>query len=157
MKALVVFDLLYGNTQKIAEAVARGLKKTLEVDLRPVSRVSLADLKGIDILVVGSPTHGGRPTPAIQAFLDKLPDSSLAGIKVAAFDTRVLAEEQSFGLKILVKTLGYAAPKIAAALKAKGGQEVDSPTGFIVEGKEGPLKAGEVVRAEKWPVLRESR
>jgi hypothetical protein len=58
MKALVVYESLYGNTKAIGEAIAASLRSHgLEVDAGPISRISPADVSGAALLVVGGPTH----------------------------------------------------------------------------------------------------
>ena len=145
MKALIVYNSLYGNTEKIAKAVGAGL--TGEVKVLPVGKTNLSELKSLDLLIAGSPTHGGRPSPAMQRFLNKLPANSLKNIHVAAFDTRFAAKDHGLGLRILMGVIKFAAGRIANSLKNKGGNLVAGPEGFIVEGKEGPLKDGELSRA----------
>lgn len=113
-----------------------------------MGEVSLSDLESLDLLIVGSPTQGGRPTISLQEFIKKIPESALKGVKVATFDTRI--EAKGAGLRFLTKVLGYAAPRIADSLKSKGGNLVVPPEGFIVEQKEGPLKKGELERATQW-------
>jgi len=148
MAILVVYDSLYGNTEKIAKAIGDGISG--EVKVLPASKVNLSELKGLGLLIAGSPTHGGRPSPAMQEFLNKIPANGLEGIKVVAFDTRFAYKDHGFGLKILMTVLNFAAGKIADALKKKGGSLVAEPEGFFVEGKEGPLKEGELSRATTW-------
>ena len=140
MKALVVYDSVYGNTEKIAKAIGDAI--TGEVKVLRVSEANPSELKTINLLIVGSPTQGGRPTPAIQEFLNKVPEPSLHGINVAVFDTR-------FSTRWVV-IFGYAAGKIADTLKGKGGTLVVSPEGFFVKGTKGPLKEGELERAAGW-------
>jgi hypothetical protein len=91
------------------------------------------------MLIVGSPTHGGRPTEAVKTFLDAIPAGGLKGIKVAAFDTRMTPDGQPWWLQKIINFFGYAAPRIAKVLVSNGGTQVKEPEGFIVEGKEGPL------------------
>ena len=146
MKKLVIYDSQYGNTQKVAEAVA----KSISGKLLCVSDTNTTDLTGVEILIVGSPTQGGQSTQNIQAFLGSIPGGFLKNVKVAAFDTRFSESKVNFALKILIKTIGYAAPKIAKLLEAKGGRLILHPEGFIVKGKEGPLDKGELERAKKW-------
>lgn len=146
MKKLVVYDSMYGNTSKIAHVIAH----TLEARVLPVAKVRLSDLEGLGVLVVGSPTQGGRPTPALQKFLNTISANQLEHSRVAAFDTRFAHNEHGIGLKLVMKTIGFAAPRIAAILQAKGGYLACSPEGFIVEEKEGPLKEGEIERASTW-------
>jgi hypothetical protein len=86
----------------------------------------------------------------MQEFLNKIPAGSLKGIRVAAFDTRFAKSEHGVGLRLVMGVVGFATSKIADALKKKGGSLVAEPEGFIVEGKEGPLKVGELPRATTW-------
>lgn len=150
MRGLVVYDSVYGNTEKIAEAISSGIAISNEVETLHVKRVDHKAIKSFDLLVVGSPTHGGRPTPDVQAFLNKIGESALYGVQVAAFDTRFSAKDQNIGLRFLMRAIGYAADKIARKLKALGGQLVLSAEGFIVIDREGPLKEGELERAAEW-------
>jgi len=137
MKALIVYDSEWGNTEKVAQAIGAALGPEAQVVRASEAKASM---EGLDLLVVGGPTQAGRPRPVLQEFLKQLP--ALNGLKVAAFDTRVAAT--------FAKIFGYAAPKIADALKAKGGTLVASPEPFIVKGKEGPLKDGELEHAAAW-------
>jgi flavodoxin I len=142
MKALIVYDSVYGNTEKIARAIAGALTPSGEVKVLRAGEVNPSELESLDLLIVGSPTQGGKPTRAIQDFLNKLPESAVRGMNVAAFDTR-------FSTK-LVAIFGYAAGKIAGNLKTKGGTLILPPEPFFVKSKEGPLKEGELERAAGW-------
>ncbi len=149
MKALIVFDSQYGNTQKIAEEIGKALQEKYEVLLRNVHKVQKQDVEDAGVLVLGTPVHGGRPTPAMQTYVGGLQKSELRKAKVLVFDTRFDEKSHGLGLKILMRTIGYAAPKMAKVLGVKG-VRVDKVEGFIVEGKEGPLKNGELDRARLW-------
>ena len=140
MKALIVYDSVYGNTEKIARAIGEAI--TGDVKVLRVGEVSPSELESINFLIVGSPTQGGRPTPAIQDLLNKVSDLAIKGINVAVFDTRLSTR--------WVGIFGYAAGKIADNLKRKGGTLVAFSEGFFVKGKEGPLKEGELERAASW-------
>ena len=140
MKALIVYDSVYGNTEKIARAIAEAITPSGEVKVLGVGEANPSELASTDLLIVGSPTHAGRPTPAVQALLNKVP--KLQGINVAAFDTRITTK--------LVGVFGYAAGRIAGNLKKKGGTLIASPVGFFVTGGKGPLKEGELERAAGW-------
>jgi len=142
MKILIVYDSVYGNTEKIAKAVAGALSLSGDVKVLRAGEASPSELESIDLLIVGSPTQGGRSTPAIKEFLGKIPANALNNVSVASFDTR---------MKIMLSRLfGYAAGRIADSLKGKGGNPAASPEGFIVGGREGPLKEGELERAAVW-------
>jgi flavodoxin I len=140
MKTLVVYDSLYGNTEKIAQAIGDAVSG--EVKVVRAGEADVSALTELDLLFVGSPTHGGRPSPPMREFLDKVQSRTLQGIKVATFDTRHTSK--------LTVLFGYAAGRIAKSLKKKGGTLLLSPEGFFVEGTEGPLKEGELERAANW-------
>lgn len=142
MKALIVYDSVYGNTEKIAKAVAEAITPSNEVKVLRVGDANPLELASVNLLIVGSPTHAGRPVPAVQDFLKKVPELSLKGISVAAFDTRIS--------KKIVGVFGYAAGRIAGNLKKKGGTLIASPEGFFVTGGQGPLREGELERAAGW-------
>ena len=157
MNALIIYDSLFGNTEKIAHAIADGLAVALR-DSGSVEHVRIGEAKAEqlerwDLLVVGGPTHGSHASPSMRDFLDKIPVNALTGLKVAAFDTRTDMDKMTGMLRLFGKfldRLGYAAPKIASSLAAKGGHVVGNAEGFIVLDKEGPLLDGELERAAAW-------
>jgi len=140
LKTLLVYDSTFGNTEKVAQAVATGLPGSVSVFR--VGQVSSSDLGGLDLLVLGSPTVGGRPTPPMQRFVDGIPGSVAAGVRVAAFDTRITMK--------FARMFGYAAPRMVEALSRKGSRTAIAPEGFIVRGRSGPLANGELERAAEW-------
>lgn len=147
MKYLVVYDTAYGNTAKVAEAVRAGFGP--EAEARAAGAITPAEAASADLLVVGSPTQGGRPTKNMLDWLSAL-GTARPGARAAAFDTRLTFEKTGFALGLLIKLVGYAAPRISVALTAKGYTMVGEPQGFIVTGKEGPLADEELERAEAW-------
>lgn len=139
MKALIVYDSVYGNTEKIARAIGEGLAG--EVEVLRVGEADHSGVGGYSLVVVGSPTHGGRPTPAVLVFI-KRAGPAFKGVKAAAFDTRMTSR--------FVGIFGYAAKRIGDSLKGLGGSLVATPEGFYVTGGQGPLKEGELERAAGW-------
>lgn len=139
MKALVIFDSLYGNTEQIAKAIGGGIGE--EAKVVKVGEVKAEDIAPYPYVIIGSPTQGGRMTPAIKKFLDSLSAEALTGKRFAAFDTRV---------KGWAKIFGWAAPRIEKAIKEKGGNTTAQPQGFYVKGTKGPLLDGELERATTW-------
>jgi flavodoxin I len=139
MRTLIVYDSVYGNTEKIAKAIAEGVAD--EVEVHRTSETGMLKPGEFHIIIVGSPTHGGRPTPAVTGFI-KEAGPAFKGIKVAAFDTRMTNR--------FVGIFGYAAGRIGDRLKSLGGSLVASPEGFYVKGSQGPLKEGELERAASW-------
>jgi flavodoxin I len=149
MKTLIIYDSYFGNTEKIAQAIAQPLGES-------ALAVRLADVKpehfdGLELLIVGSPTRGFRPSEPIGKFLKELDKSKLKDVKVAAFDTRIdLTTIKSKIFRFVVKTGGFAAKTIARELQKKGGKQVLVPEGFLVTDEKGPLKEGELERAGQW-------
>jgi flavodoxin I len=150
MKALVVYDSAFGNTEQIARAIAQGVGEGTEV-VRAGS-VQPGQLTGLDLLIVGSPTQKFRPLPPVSELLKAMSRGSLNGVRVAAFDTRMTqAKVDAVGiLAFFVKIFGYAADPIAKRLVKAGGKLAAAPEGFYVEDTEGPLQAGELERATAW-------
>jgi flavodoxin len=153
MKALVVYDSFFGNTERIAQSIGSALGGPEEVGILRVVDFRPEQLAGLKLLIVGSPTRAFRPSPAIKNFLKSIPKNGLKGVKIAAFDTRMTEEEIDsavFILRILVNIFGYAAKPISDRLMKKGGELITPPEGFFVQGTEGPLKEGELERAANW-------
>jgi flavodoxin len=151
MRSLVVFDSYFGNTEMVARAIAEALAAAGPVRTLRVDEVLPGHLADLDLLVVGAPTRAFRPSPAIQAWLKGLPPAALDGVRVAAFDTRVdVASVGNRFLTTMVRWFGYAAEPIERALLRSGGERAAAPAGFVVDGKTGPLRAGESDRARAW-------
>lgn len=144
MNALIVYDSEYGNTERIAQAIAHSLETPRLVHARDLAAdpgsVNLAEC---DLLVVGGPTQAHGISPRLRDVLHAIPPSALRGIRAAAFDTRLHTPRF---------LSGSAAFKIAEALEGLGAQMVAAPESFFVVGmgKEGPLAAREVERASAW-------
>ncbi len=140
MNALLVYDSVFGNTERVAKAIGEAAGGKLRV--ARVNGVGIEELKNLDLLIVASPTVGGRPTEAVQGFLNLIPPAGLWKVKVASFDTRLSMR--------FVKLFGYAADKISIELVARGGNRIVSPQGFFVNGRKGPLAETELGRAADW-------
>lgn len=154
MNTLVIYDSVFGNTEKIARAIADGIRDAgSEAELLHISAVTRELLTDRGLIVVGSPTRGFRPTKPVSEFIGVLPGRIFAGKRVASFDTRITEEEITAGpffLKWMVKAFGYAATYISAALLKAGGSMPIHPMGFYVHGQQGPLLEGEEQRAREW-------
>jgi len=150
LKALIIYDSKFGNTEKIARAIGEAITPLGKVKVVQAGDANPSELSSIDFLIVGSPTHAGRATRATKEFLKKIPANALENVGVAAFDTRFSAEDKGIGVRILLRVLGYAAGRMANRLEHKGGHLAAEPEGFIVEDSEGPLKKGELEQAAIW-------
>jgi len=137
MKTLVIYDTNYGNTKKIAKAVASKLGKGTKTV--SVADLKKKDLKGIDVLVAGCPVIASSPTEKMSRFLTSLKDNELKGIKAASFDTR---------MKLFFFT--DAAKKISKELTRAGAVIIAKPQDFYVRKAKGPLRDGEMEKAVVW-------
>ncbi len=147
MKTLVIYDSVFGNTQKLAEAMA-GMPDAQAIKADSLNEESLS---GIRLLIVGSPTRGFKPTPALADWLKGLPDGTFNNISAAAFDSRISADKvKSKALRFMMKKFGYAGPDIEKNLKKKGAAIIAPAEGFFVDESEGPLSEGEEARAAAW-------
>jgi hypothetical protein len=159
MKALVMFDSMFGNTQQIAEAISEGLSTRCQVDVVPVVQ-SHAVAAEVDLLVVGGPTHahgmssarsrkanpaqeaqGAHSAPTgLRELCADLPQASRP-VAAATFDTRYAKPAW---------LTGSAARRAAKRLGARGYRLVAPPESFFVAHAEGPLREGERERARRW-------
>jgi len=161
MKALVVYESMFGNTEQVARAIAHGLSTRVTTDSVPVRGASAGIATDHELIVVGGPTHafsmsrpstredagrqGARQADAqegqgIREWLDGLPPRYHNAV-AAAFDTRV----------VKVRHLpGSAAKKADKVLRQHGLSHLAPPESFYVEATGGPLVDGELARAEAW-------
>lgn len=156
MRALVVYESMFGNTRNVALAIAEGLATKLPVETVEVGAAPTVLPPDVAMLVVGGPTHAhGLSTaksradaakriqePVISAgrglreWLASLrPGGSLTA---AAFDTRI---------KGPVLFTGSAATSATKLLQRSRIRRVAPPRSFVLEGPTGPL-VDRVPRAE---------
>lgn len=151
MKILIIYDSVFGNTEKIAQSMGSALGSQKEVQVIRVTDATVEQLSGVKLLLVGSPTRGFRATEGISTYLKNLPKDILNGVRAAAFDTRIPLETIKSGVfRFIVSKGGYAAPIIAKKLAEKEAEIVAQPEGFFVKESEGPLVDGELERAAVW-------
>ncbi len=142
MHALVVYFSKFGNTRQVAEAIGEGLEQELSVRLIPADELTVDDLEGVELAVMGAPTHKMNLPEAVRPVFDGLPKRVLEGVAVAAFDT---SYKMSGWLNQFT-----AAKRLARKLRRLGGRQVVRPEIFHVVGREGPLDEGELDRARGW-------
>ena len=144
MKTLVIYDSNFGNTKIIAEELARnivGVSKAVSV-----GQFKDSDLANLDLLIVGSPINGWRPTESILKMLNSIKGKIQNGLMFVTFDTRI---------KVFYH--GDAKDKLANMLKALGAKLISESQAFYVIGKDGPLVDGELERAAEWAKLIKSK
>ncbi len=150
MKTLVLYDSVFGCTEKVAATIGEALAKQGACEVVKACDFTSARLAGVERMFIGSPTRAFRPTPELTAKLTALRAGDLAGISVRVFDTRVVIENSPAILRFMARLFGYAAGSLAKLVRAKGGTVVGEPTGFLVAGTEGPLVEGELERAARF-------
>lgn len=159
MRALVIYESMFGNTRTIAEAIGEGLGDQLEVDVVEVNDAPELVPEDVGLLVVGGPTHVfgmSRPktresavqqgatavTPGaigLREWLGRLAPVD-PGLPAATFDTRVKRPRMP----------GSAARKAQRRLRRLGARIVAPAANFWVDGTPGPLLVGEANRAQQW-------
>lgn len=149
MNVLIIFDSLYGHTEKVAHAIERELIGEHHVTMEHVLHAGLCDLAHIDLVIIGSPTHGGYETEDIKVFLDTLSDNALRGKRTAAFDTSVVKEDQSPLISKIIDWFGHAVNRMEGEMVEKGAGYVAKQS-FLVDGETEALKEGELERARVW-------
>lgn len=142
MKSVVIYFSKFGNTQMVAERIAETLtaagptRLVFSDDLRP------EDFAGVELVVMGSPTHRMNLPEAVRPVFERLPRRILKGVCAAAFDT-------SYKMSPFLARF-TAAPRLARRLRRLGARTVLPPETFHVIGREGPLYEGELERAHQW-------
>jgi NAD(P)H dehydrogenase (quinone) len=72
MKILIVYDSKTGNTEKMAQAVAKGAEKAgVEVAVKRAEQTKLEDLLSADGIIMGSPTYFGQMSARLKALIDE--------------------------------------------------------------------------------------
>ena len=155
MKAIVVYESHWGNTAAIARAIAEGIGP--DALALSTAEATAAARAGADLIVAGAPLLGfslptdgmikslatnqaGGPAPdlshpGMRAWLAALP---VGHGRAAAFETRIWWSP------------GSAAKTILRELARAGYASLAKPGRFIVQGKYGPLRDGELARAQSW-------
>jgi hypothetical protein len=159
VRALVVYESMFGNTRTIAEAIAAGLRSSgIDVDVVEVGSAPGGPGEDVGLLVVGAPTHAlslSRPESRASAgeqidgpvlsmgiglreWLASLPTGDTL---VAAFDTHIDR-----------KVPGAASRAALKRLRRRGYRVAQPAESFFVSDTVGPLVDGEVARAERWGI-----
>lgn len=147
MRSVVVYTTRHGNTQMLAEAIARALRAEGDVRIFSAEESPAEALPGADLTLIGGPTEQHGLTPPLARYLESAAPG-LNGRSVAVFDTRLRGPQWLWG---------SAAAKAAERLRAEGAHFVMPPESFFVHGgmRKGSvpeLEPGELERAARWAV-----
>jgi flavorubredoxin len=106
MKAIVLFDTLYGNTEKIANSLAKGLQEAgVETEYVNIKGIDVGRLSSYDLLVIGAPTQYISASKPTKNFLERLNTVNLKGKYGFAFDTKLDYPLSGSGAKFIEKKL----------------------------------------------------
>lgn len=105
-------------------------------------QLSASDLNGVDLVVMGTPTHNMNLSKAVKPVFETLPKRILKGVPIAVFDT---SYKMSWWLNHFT-----AAKRLAQKPRKLGGVRIIPPETFLVAEREGPLYEGEIERAKAW-------
>ncbi len=156
MKAVVVYESLWGNTAAVARSIAEGIGP--QARALSTGEATAEAMAGVDLIVAGAPViafrlpteavrksierdpkHARRPpnlaNPSMRSWLASLPKGSG---RAAAFETRIRWSP------------GSATGAIARALAQRGYRRLAKDQRFLVTGTYGPLAEGELERAKAW-------
>ncbi len=142
MNTLVIYLSRYGNTRKVAEAIAQECKAFGATSVMAAEQLTAADLADADLVIMGSPTHRMNLPEELRPLFDTWAPRVLRGKWVAAFDT-------SYRMSRWLAPF-TAARKLDGKLRKLGGRRAVRPETFHVEDREGPLYEGEIERASAW-------
>lgn len=142
MNALIVYFSRFGNTKLVAAAIASSLESEGSARLIGSDQLTAADLIGVDLIVMGSPTHRMNLPDDLRPLFKTLPRRLLRGKRVASFDT-------SYKMSRWLARF-TAGRKLDRKLRKLGGMRAVAPETFHVVEREGPLYDGELERAERW-------
>lgn len=153
MKAVVVYESLWGNTAAVARAIAEGIGP--EARAMSTAEATPEAIAGVALIVAGAPIQGfslpnDKMRAGIKADTEPAPDMSAPTLRSwlehlpaghgrsAAFDTKIRWSP------------GSAASVIDREMAKHGYAPVVNSEHFIVNGQHGPLREGELKRARLW-------
>jgi hypothetical protein len=162
VRALVIYESMFGDNQMVAHAIAEGLTTAgVQAEAVEVGKAPTAIEAGVDLVVVGSPNHAwSMPRPSSREDAAKKADGPLvsqgigvrewldqatvaAGVRSAAYDTR------GSHPKAVVR-FDHASASIEKRLAKLGAEPLAEAEHFRVADMKGPLEPGEQDRARAW-------
>lgn len=161
-RALIVYETMFGNTERIARAIRDGLRRYVPAETVPVNRAPDVVPDDVRLLVVGGPTHAfsmsrlSTRQGAVQQADVVMPievgirewlaalgraDRRSQDLLVTTFDTRIAK----------VRRLpGSAARSAAKLLRRMGYRMIGTSESFFVSDTTGPIRDVEIERARRW-------
>jgi hypothetical protein len=156
MSVLIVVESRFGNTMRVARALAAGLAETAaEVNLLRCGEAPAAIRPDVRLLLVGAPTHNLRlPSQASsqQALARGATQGDEPGLAewIGRLDPHPDLRVISFDTVTAGRFSGSAAKSAARLLHGRGFARSEQGLSFIVDATSGPLRDGEEERARAW-------
>lgn len=154
MKAVVVYESLWGNTAAVARAIAEGIggdTRALHTDEATGEAIA-----GADLIVAGAPLLGFQlPTDQMRDGIRNQPGSTAPDLSHASMRSWLDGLAAGTGRAAAFETRiwwspGSAAKTILEKLGERGYSPAAAPQRYLVTGRYGPLKAGELEKARAW-------
>lgn len=177
MRALIIYESMFGNIHTVAAAIAEGLRTSGEATVVSAADAEGTDLTNVDLLIVGGPTHM-HGLPALYTRKSALRTAESSHGRLHA----VPGASEEYGLRSVLETLpvgshvepqgiavkhqvaaaafdtrrsgpalltGRASRAIAKRLRQRGYARAAMPASFRVD-SEDQLLDGEIDRAVAW-------
>lgn len=148
MNSIVVYTTHFGNTKKVAEAIAAGLGTRGNAQVLSVDELGAMLPPDTDLVVIGGPTEAHRMTHPMAELFKRLGPNAVRGVAAVAFDTR---------LRWPRWLSGSAGASIAKELEQAGARVIAPVESFFIKGAAGTggsssaeLEDGELERAQTW-------
>lgn len=164
MKAVIIYESMYGNTRTIAYAISEGLRPTADVTVVSAVEAGQDLIDQADLVLVGAPTHmHGLSRPATRKSAIEAAGKSGSCLTLDPFAGRPgirewLADlDQGHGLAVAFDTrmsgpplfTGRASKAITNVLRERGFAVLAGPESFLVT-RDSKLRPGETMRAQEW-------
>ena len=177
MRALIIYESMFGNTHAVADAIAEGLRASGEATVVSAADAEGTDLTNVDLLVVGGPTHmhglsglytrrsalrtaesshgqlhaepGASEEHGLRSVLETLPAGSHIEPQGIAVKHQVAAAAFDTRRSGPALLTGRASRTIAKRLRQRGYARAATPASFLVDSKD-RLLDGEIDRAVAW-------
>ena len=137
-KVIIVYESVYGNTKKIAEAISEGINNIegVECVVKKTGEIHTDDLCNYDAILFGCPNHNQGPALNLVKFIDRAAIVHLKAKIGAAFDTYTGGNKD------------VAVTKLETKIQEKlPGVSLEGKLSAKVTGRKGPLADDEESRA----------
>jgi hypothetical protein len=155
VSVLIVVESEFGNTLAIAEAIATGLGRPGEVEVRRPADAPAIIAAEVDLMLVGAPTHNlHAPTPASRrtaAGRDGYQGGEIGVVEwIAQLDPVEELRVVTFDTAVVGPFSGSASKALTKALRRRGFRQAHAGKSFQVGGTEGPLQDDALDQARQW-------